>query len=150
MPEAIIVDTSVLISLDKLNLLRILCKMYKEIILPEAVIHEFGNINLECHSVRKVKDSLTNLFAKDLNLGKGESEAITLAYETGLGILIDDLKARKIAEDLGLRISGTIGLLLKAESSGFIKSALDKAKELKEKGFYVSDELLTDLSKFKR
>lgn len=56
MPET---DTSVLISLDKINLLQILCKMYKEVILPEAGVSEFGSINLECHSIKKwEKESL--------------------------------------------------------------------------------------------
>lgn len=149
MPEIIIVDTSVLISLEKINLLQILCKMYNEVVLPEAVIKEFGNINLECYSAKKVESSLVNLLMRDLNLGKGEAEVIALAYETGLKVLIDDLKARKIAGDLGLNITGTIGVLLKAEKLGLIESALENAKELKKKGFYVSDDLLVDMYKFK-
>src|SRR3990167_1044554 len=112
MPEIIVVDTSVLISLEKINLLQILCKIYKEIVLPEAVINEFGNINLECHSIKKVEGSLVNLLVKELNLGKGESEVIALAYEEGLKILIDDLKARKIAEDLGLNHLSKFSILL--------------------------------------
>jgi hypothetical protein len=62
--------------------------------------------------------------------------------------LIDDLKARKIAEDFGLSVSGSIGLLLKAEKMGLINSAFEKAKELKRLGFYVSDELMDKMSKF--
>ncbi len=42
MPEKAIADTSALIALEKINLLNILCKIYAEIILPEAVINEFG------------------------------------------------------------------------------------------------------------
>jgi len=48
-----------------------------------------------------------------------------------------------------LIISGSIGVLLKAEKLGLIDSAFKKAQELKDKGFYVSDELLGKLSKFK-
>ncbi len=33
--EIVIVDTSVMIALEKINLLDIICKIYKEIILPE-------------------------------------------------------------------------------------------------------------------
>ena len=58
MPELIIADTSVLIALEKIDLLHILCKIYKEILLPEAVVKEFGNINIGCHSVRKVESRL--------------------------------------------------------------------------------------------
>jgi len=61
-------------------------------------------------------------------------------------IIIDDLRARKIAETLGLNITGTIGILLKAEKLGLIESAYAKARELKDKGFYVSDELLDGIS----
>src|SRR4030043_1909889 len=149
MPEAVIVDASVLIALERIDLLKILCKIYKEIILPDAVVKEFGKINIDCLSVRKVESRLINILMKELNLGRGEAEVIALAYETNFKALIDDLKARKIAEDLGLSISGSIGVLLKAEKLGLVKSALKKAQELKDKGFYVSDELLDKMSKFK-
>ena len=98
----------------------------------------------------KVESKLVNLLVRDLNLGRGESEVIALAYETKKKALIDDLKARKVAEDLGLPISGSIGVLLKAEKKlGLIDSAFKKTQELKDKGFYVSDELLARISKFK-
>lgn len=149
MPESVIVDASVLIALERIDLLKILCKIYKEIIQPDAVVKEFGKINIDCLSVRKVESRLINILMKELNLGRGESEVIVFAYETNFKALIDDLKARKIAEDLGLSISGIIGVLLKAEKLGLVKSAFKKAQELKDKGFYVSDELLDKMSKFK-
>ncbi|HDH00352.1 MAG TPA: DUF3368 domain-containing protein [Nitrospirae bacterium] len=149
MPETVIVDTSVLIALEKIDLLQILCKIYKEIILPDAVTKEFGNINIDCHSVRKVESKLINILMRDLNLGRGESEVIACAYETRCKALIDDLKARKVADDLGLSFSGSIGVLLKAGKLGLIDSALKKTQELKDKGFYVSNKLLADLSKRK-
>ena len=64
-------------------------------------------------------------------------------------IIIDDLKARKVAETLELSVTGTIGILLKAEKLGLIDSAYNKARELRDKGFYVSGQLLDDISKFK-
>ncbi len=92
---------------------------------------------------------MLRLLTDELNLGQGEAEVIALATETGMKAIIDDLKARKVAETLDLNITGTIGILLKAENLGLIDSAYSKAKELKDIGFYVSDELLGDLSKFK-
>ena len=149
MPDIVIVDTSVLIALEKIDLLQILCKIYKKIILPEAVVREFGNVNFECYSLKKVESRLINVLMQDLNFGKGESEVIALAYETNFKVLIDDLKARKVAENLGLSISGSIGVLLKAEKLGIIDSALKKTQELKEMGFYVSNELLSEIAKRK-
>lgn len=147
MPEAAIADTSALIALDKIGLLEILCKIYSEIILPEAVIKEFGTPDMNCYSIRKVESHLIKLLINDLNLGKGESEVIALAIATGVRTIMDDQKARKVAKTLGLKVTGTIGLLLKAEKLGLIENAYRKAMELRDKGFYVSDELINELSK---
>ncbi len=59
------------------------------------------------------------------------------------------MKARKAALKLGLTITGTIGVLLKAEKIGLISSTYDKAEELRKNGFYVSDEVLKDILRFK-
>ena len=148
MPEKAIIDTPVLIALERINMLDILCKIYSHIILPEAVVSEFGPLLIECYSSEKVKSPMVGLLVLDLNLGRGEAESIALASETGLRLVLDDLKARKIAENLGLKITGTIGILLKAESLALIDSAYDKAKELRDKGFYISDQLLNSLSRY--
>jgi len=97
-----------------------------------------------------VENQLVELLVSELNLGKGESEVIALASETGMKIIIDDMKARQVAEKLGLKVTGTIGILLKAEKLGLINSAHKKAKELREKGFYVSSELLENIYKLKK
>jgi predicted nucleic acid-binding protein len=150
MPEPIIIDTSSLIALERINLLQILCKIYKEVVIPESVIKEFGNLSLSCLSIRKVESNLLKLLITDLNLGKGEADVIALASQTGLKVIIDDLKARKAAENMGLKLTGTIGVLLKAERLGLIASAQEKVRELREKGFYVSEQLLEDISRFKQ
>ena len=150
MPEPIIVDTSSLIALERIKLLQILCKIYKEVVIPESVIKEFGNLSLPCISIRKVESNLLKLLITDLNLGKGEADVIALASQTGLKVVIDDSKARKVAENMGLEITGTIGVLMKAEKLGLIGSAHDKVRELREEGFYVSEELLEGISRFKK
>ena len=145
MPDKVIVDTSVLIALDKINLLEVLCKIYGEIILPKGVTLEFGNIDLNCYESIKVDNPLINVLKNDLNLGIGESEVIALAYESKNRALIDDLRARKIARQLGIVFSGSMGVLLRAEKSGFIDSAYKKALELRNKGFYISDGIIEDM-----
>lgn len=147
MPEKIIVDTSSLIALEKIELLEVLCKIYAEIILPKAVINEFGTPSINCYIVKEIKNPLVKLLISELNLGKGEAEVIALASETGIKTIIDDLKARQVAEKLGLKVTGTIGILIKAEKARLINNAYEKAKELRDKGFYVSDELLDEIKK---
>lgn len=48
MPELVIVDTSSLIALEKVNLLDLLCKVYFQVVIPESVIREFGIVSLPC------------------------------------------------------------------------------------------------------
>lgn len=148
-PESIVIDTSSLIALERINLLDILCRMYREVLIPESVLQECGEVSLPCLSITRIKSNLMKLLITDLNLGKGEAEVIALADQKRLTVVIDDSKARRVAENMGLKLTGTIGVLLRAEKEGLIASAYDKVKELKEKGFYVSEKLLEDLAGFK-
>jgi predicted nucleic acid-binding protein len=84
MPEQVIVDTSALIALEKISTIDVLCQIYSSIVLPEAVISEFGPPPIACYSVEKVKSPMVRLLIRDLNLGKGEAESIALASERGL------------------------------------------------------------------
>jgi len=114
--------------------------------LPEAVINEFSkDLDLNCIEVIKVESSLKNLLREDLNLGSGGSEVIAYAYENKVRVIIDDLEARKVAEKLELRVTGTIGILCKAQKKGLIVSAYDKVLKLKQQAFRVSDEVLSQL-----
>ena len=84
MLERAIADTSVLIALEKIGLLDVLCKIYSEIILPEAVLNEFGTPIINCCVTKRIESPLVKLFMGDLNLGKGESEVIALSIESGV------------------------------------------------------------------
>jgi len=143
-----IVDTSCLIALEKLQSVGLLCKLYNKVILPETVINEFGkDLDLNCIEVMKVESSLKDFLREDSNLGSGESEVIAYAYENKVRVIIDDLEARKVAEKLGLRVTGTIGILCKAQKKDLIVSAYDEVLKLKQQGFRVSDEVLFKLKK---
>jgi len=47
-------------------------------------------LSLPCLSIRTVESSLLKLLIADLNLGKGEADAIALASQTGLRVILDD------------------------------------------------------------
>lgn len=78
----------------------------------------------------------------EMQLDKGESSAIALALETRLStIILDDYKARKIAERLGLALTGTIGLLVKAKLKGIIPTVKPLPEKIKQTNFRLSTEL---------
>lgn len=56
-------------------------------------------------------------------------------------VIIDDNAAKKTAKYLGLTVTGTIGVLLRAKKEGFLEEILPVLGEMKKKGFYISDDL---------
>ena len=69
------------------------------------------------------------------DLGPGESEVLMLGLEIPDSVLVlDDGLARRVAESLGLRLTGTLGLLLDAKGAGLIPevaSLLDQLQALR-------------------
>jgi predicted nucleic acid-binding protein len=154
-------DTSPLIALAKLNLLGLLPRLFGEIAIPEAVGAEVVRGWTDEEERRGIEDALVadwltiNPVPQEaidrLNLaglGRGESEAIALAYGIPDAVLIaDDLSARKAAERVGLRVIGTAGILISAAESGLIAEVLPVLNELKNRGFRMSSELIETIAK---
>ena len=55
-----------------------------------------------------------------LRLGRGEQEAIRLAAELNALCLLDDRKARREAERVGVQVTGLLGILAEARDRGLI------------------------------
>lgn len=78
-------------------------------------------------------------------LDDGESEAIILADELKSDVLImDERKGRKVAQKLGIKITGTVGVLLQAYSETMISSDEIKAylDRLKNSNIRLSESLI--------
>jgi hypothetical protein len=55
------------------------------------------------------------------DLGPGETQVLMLALESRAAVVVlDDALARQVAEMLGLRLTGTLGLLLDAKRAGLV------------------------------
>jgi predicted nucleic acid-binding protein len=141
MPRTIISDTSCLIILTNIGELDLLRKVYGNIITTKEVSTEYGQDLPEWIEVRTVSD--TNLQrVLEIQIDRGEASAIALAMETpGSTVIVDDQKARKVAESLGLNITGTIGVIIKAKLSGIIPSVKPFLSKIKDTDFRVSEEI---------
>ena len=77
-----------------------------------------------------------------MQIDKGQSRAIALALETpNCIVILDDFKARKIAERLGLRFTGTIGVIIKAKLNGLIPSIKPFLKKIKQANFRLTEDI---------
>jgi len=76
------------------------------------------------------------------NLGRGESEVITLALIEGAGVVLDDLQARKCAKLFDVNLIGTIGLVLKAKQVGLIDKVKPVFTQLIQSGLYIDPKLI--------
>lgn len=143
----IVSDSSALIALGRIKLLNILEGLYGKIIIPEAVQKEVKNSN-EKNAIsekwiisKNVKDKLAvNILGG--RLGKGESEVIALGLELESDLLIlDEKAARNTAALLGLKFTGTVGILIAAKQKKLIKQVKPYLDSLAQRGFYLSERL---------
>jgi len=141
MRRIIISDTSCFIILTNIGELDLLKKVYGKIVTTTDIASEFGEKLPDWVEVLIVKDKLRQQLL-EMQIDKGESSAITLALETSENtLIIDDYKARKVAEQLGLNFTGTIGVIIKAKHLGIIDSIKPYIERIRETNFRISTEL---------
>lgn len=153
----IISDTTPIISLIKINRLDLLEKLFVEVLVPNAVFKELTTNTLFTNEAEIVKkssflkvSSVQNQKSLQLlqavsGLDDGESEAIILADELKSNILLmDERKGRKVAQKLGINITGTIGILIQAYNEGMISDVEVKSylNQLKNTNIRLSDSLI--------
>jgi predicted nucleic acid-binding protein len=76
-------------------------------------------------------------------LGTGEAESLVLAQEVGCSVVfVDDLKARKAAQEAGFQIVGVAGFLLTSKQKGIIQEIRPLLETLQQRGFRLSRTLV--------
>lgn len=147
----VIVNSTPLIVLCKIKRLDILQKLYGSIVIPRAVFSEVtAKEDSACRQVSEkdwirvecIADQSDKKMYK-AKLHDGEVEVMILAQEQPKAdlIIIDDNAAKKTAKYLGLTVTGTLGVLLKAKQAGVIERVAPVIAEMKQRGFYISSEL---------
>ena len=127
--------------------LDLLQKVYGQIVTTPEIAAEFGEPLPEWVEIAEVKDKYRQTIL-ELQIDKGESSAIALALETPASVVIlDDYKARKIAERLGVTFTGTIGVIIKAKLNGTISSIKPILEKIKQTDFRLSGEIETQALK---
>ena len=152
----VIADTTPIITLMKLQRLDLLEKLFDTVIVPNAVFEELiSNSNylteakmvVECPFLKRLEVSdrqSIKILREVVGLDAGESEAIALAEEKHADLLIiDERKGRRVAKQMELKITGTIGILLQAFNCKILsqEEILSCSERLRNSRIRISDSL---------
>ena len=163
----IISDSTPLIHLARIGRLDLLSRLFKKVIIPESVFNEIvikGEEQgyLDAKLIRKAteewieikelnKEELTELdeILKIGPIGIAEGEAITLANNMRLPLLIDDSIGQKIARTLNIETYWTTSVVLKGVSVKIITrpEAKKLVEDLINGGLRVKPEVVIELMK---
>lgn len=74
-----------------------------------------------------------------------QAEAISLAKQHNALVLLDEKSGRKIAQKEGLKVVGSLFILITAKQVKYIASVIPLLEKLKQHGYYLSDSLVDKL-----
>ena len=150
--RALVCDTTVLLYLERISQVQLIPALFEPVLVPQPVIWELDSgrsirpdtIDPRSFDWLKVVD-ITQAELSQLppnRLGLGERGVIACAHARPECVAgLDDRQARLLAEQLGLPVVGTIGILLKAKKVGLIQSVQELLDALRVHGFRISDDI---------
>jgi len=148
----VVSNSTPLIALSRINELELLHTIFGIIIIPTAVYNEVVLEGAGRPGVKEVanaswitKMEVQNLLAVSMlqmDLDRGEAEAVVLAKELGADyLLVDEKKARRVARSSEMRIMGTVGILGLAAQKGLISNLDETFNKLEENGFRFKEQV---------
>ncbi|SDW52311.1 DUF3368 domain-containing protein [Aequorivita viscosa] len=148
----VIADAGPIFSLAIINELELLNHLFDEVKISKAVWEEIS-LDKTTGFYEQIelffKPKIVNI--KGFNeltfvMDYGESESVTLYRELDADfLLIDDKKARNIAENFNIKCIGTLGILSVAKSKGIIKDLKPIFEKFLKHNRYYSIELINSL-----
>jgi len=153
----IVADSSPLISASRANRLYLVKKVYRALILPEAVYNEIvvqGKGKAGALEIKKAKNNWIQVMAVQnkkavqslqIKFGSGESEAIVLAEELEAMLLVDEGAVISEARKRGIPITSTIMMLLEAKTKGFISNLKKELDKFIKAGFRLDETLYQNI-----
>jgi len=147
----VVTNTTPIIALSLIGKLDLMRNLYGTVFAPPAVYDEvlaggIGRVGVVelTHASWLQRRLLRDPSRADLlaDLDSGEAEAIALAQELQADLLIlDERLGRRYAQHLGLTITGTLGILVKAKQRGLISEVRPYIEQLRHGGIRIGDVL---------
>lgn len=146
----IIADSSALVALAICQAHTLLDKLFDQVRVPQAVYDEIlvegkpGGELLRSYLTGKVISvDLTTIVINAGKLGRGELEAMALYKQLRADfLLIDDKRARKVAQLNNIEITGSQGILVLAKQKGIIRAVRPFLEKLRQSDIRISGRLI--------
>lgn len=150
----LVADSGPLIALARLDLLGLPSRYFESVLVTASVWVEVMRKPSEDEADRLSTAAENNLFRVvpdpetlpaallRASIDTGERSAIALGMELGATLLIDDRRARIVAESSGRPVIGTLGLLVRAREEGFITALRPLLERLQMTGYFMPNELV--------
>lgn len=147
MLRIVISDTSTLILFQKINEFDLLKQVYGQLITTPEIAAEFGEKLPNWIAIQSANDKKYQRFL-ETQVDLGEASALALAAEfDDVLLLLDDLKARKLAAKLLYKTTGTLGIIHKAKQLTIIAKVKPLIDKLLLTNFRISKEIVNEILK---
>lgn len=149
MPDSFVIDTGPLITLARIEALDVIGRLAFDFVCPPEVRAELqrgedaGHIHADPGWLRVISLHQAPSPLAIAALDHGEAAVIQLALEQRIAwVCIDERKARRAALAVGLKVTGTLGLLGLAKLRGLIPALRPLVEKASDKGIHYHPELL--------
>ncbi len=149
--EAWAVNASPLILYARIGRLDLIERLAPAIMVPASVIDEVrGGVHKDRSAVEaiawairfRVPDIEIPASVERWNLGAGESQVISCCLNGARWAVLDDQMARRCVRSLGLEMTGSLGIALRAKERGLVEVARPIVEGLVAEGMFVEVDLL--------
>lgn len=147
MHRIVISDTSSLILFQKIGEFELLKKVYGQLVTTPEIVEEFGEKLPKWIEIQSVSDKKYQRFLES-QIDPGEASAIALAaeYEDVL-LILDDLKARKLAMQLKFKVTGSLGIIHRAKELSIIDHVKPLIEKILRTDFRIDNHIIEELLK---
>lgn len=140
----VVSNSSPLIALTQIGQIDLLRRLHTGICIPHAVAREVEPTVATLPGWVVVQELTHPLQPGTVSasIGPGEREVISLGLELGAALLIlDEQPARRLATSLGLRVIGTVGILMAGKERGFLAKIRPELDRLLAVRFFMDQDL---------
>ena len=116
-------------------------KLFAKLQITDTVLKEFNQPLPDWIEVVELKTDVHKGLSSYLDTG--EASSIALAYELRESLLIiDEIKGRRAAKEMGIPVTGSLGVLIAAKSKGHLKAVKPIINKIQKTNFRISEELI--------